>query len=238
MYNTLSIPALAMLLLAVASAQTSGAPSGDEVVARMMAFDAQRQAQMTGYTAIRRYVAVNKKRRAEMVVRVECSAEGVKQFTILAEEGSGAVRQHVLRKLVDEETEASQRGTRSGTRLTPENYEFQLLGEETLDSGPAYVLFVTPKTRSKYLIDGKIWVNKNDYSIVRIDGRPAKNPSFWVHDVHIVHTYQKIGYLWFASATRTTSEVRMFGPSELTIENSDYVLTPSTNRDRLARLMR
>ena len=237
-YNTLSIPALMMLLLAAASAQPQPTPTADEVVTKMMSFDAQRQAEMTGYTAIRRYVAVNKERRAEMVVRVECSAEGVKQFTILSEEGSGAIRKRVLHKLVDEEAEASQRGTRSGTRLTPDNYQFQLLGEEQLENGSAYVLSVTPRSRNKYLIEGKIWVNKNDYSVVRLEGQPAKNPSFWVRDVHIVHTYQKVGQFWFASATHTTSRVRIFGPSELTIENSDYVLSQSSNTNRLAGLMR
>src|SRR4029077_3950310 len=146
--------------------------------------------------------------RAEMVVRVTCGSDGAKQFSILSEEGSSAIRKHVFYKLLQEETEASRRGTRNSTRLTPENYDFYLVGKETLETGPAYVLSVVPKTENKYLIDGKIWVDANDYSIVRIEGQPAKNPSFWVRSVHVVHTYQKVGQFWFASSTRTTSEIR------------------------------
>jgi len=55
-----------------------------------------------------------------------------------------------------------------------------------------------------------------------------------------VHTYQKVGSFWFASSTHTTSEIRIFGDSELTIENSDYALNPPINHteaDRQARLI-
>jgi outer membrane lipoprotein-sorting protein len=215
----------------IASAQTSNPlPSAEEVVAKMMQFDAQRQSEQTGYTATRRYAAVNKKRHAEMVVRVSCDSSGAKEFTLVSEEGSGSIRKHVFHKLLSEETEASRRGTRASTRLIPDNYQFHMFGLETLETGPAYVLSVTPKTANKYLIDGKIWVDANDYSIVRIEGQPAKNPSFWVRSVHFVHTYQKVGQFWFASSTHTTSEIRIFGESELTIDNSDYTLNPPADR--------
>lgn len=217
-------------LVTLASAQSSAPlPSAEDVVAKMRRFDAQRQTELSGYTATRRYVAVNKKRHAEMVVHVECASDGAKQFTVLSEEGSGSIRKHVFQKLLSEETDASRRGTRNSTRLTPANYDFQVVGQETLPTGEAYVLEVSPKTANKYLINGKIWVDANDYSIVRIEGQPARNPSFWVHSVHFVHTYQKVGSFWFASSTDTTSQIRIFGESELTIENTDYKLNPRGN---------
>jgi hypothetical protein len=216
-----------LLSVTLASAQARAPlPPADAVVAKMMQFDAQRQSELTGYTATRRYVAVNQKRRAEMLVHVECASDGAKQFTILSEEGSGSIRKHVFQKLLSEESEASRRGTLNSTRLTPANYDFQIVGQETLETGLAYVLEVSPRTSNKYLINGKIWVDANDYSIVRIEGQPASNPSFWVRNVHFVHTYQKIGQFWFASSTATTSQVRIFGDSELTIENVDYRLNP------------
>jgi hypothetical protein len=64
-----------------------------------------------------------------------------------------------------------------------------------------------------------------------------------VHNVHFVHTYQKVGQFWFASSTDTTSQIRIFGDSELTIQNADYKLNPadkanttSIELDREARL--
>jgi hypothetical protein len=233
--NAVSMLAIMISAATIASAQTSSPlPSAEDVVTKMMQFDAQRQSELSGYTATRHYGAVNKKRHAEMFVRVSCDSSGAKQFTIVSEEGSGSIRKHVFEKLLSEETEASRRGTRAGTRLIPDNYRFQLVGREILETGPAYVLSVTPKTANKYLIDGKIWMDATDYSIVRIEGQPAKNPSFWVRSVHFVHTYQKVGEFWFASSTRTTSEIRIFGRSELTIDTSNYTL--NSPADRMAQV--
>jgi outer membrane lipoprotein-sorting protein len=233
--NAVSMLAIMISAVTIASAQTSfPLPSAEDVVTKMMQFDAQRQSELSGYTATRHYGAANKKRHAEMFVRVSCDSSGAKEFAIVSEEGSGSIRKHVFQKLLSEETEASRRGTRAGTRLIPDNYRFQLVGREILETGPAYVLSVTPKTASKYLIDGKIWVDATDYSIVRIEGQPAKNPSFWVRSVHFVHTYQKVGEFWFASSTRTTSEIRIFGRSELTIDTSNYTL--NSPADRMAQV--
>lgn len=220
-----------LLSVTFATAQASAPlPSAQDVVAKMMNFDAKRQSELNGYTATRRYVAVNKTRRAEMTVHVDCAKDGAKQFTIISDEGSGSIRRHVFQKLLSEESEASRRGTRASTRLIPANYNFQIMGQETLNTGPTYVLQVSPRTPNKYLIIGKIWIDANDYSIVRIEGQPARNPSFWIHSVHFVHTYQKVGEFWFASSTDTTSQIRIFGESELTIENIDYKLNPENSQ--------
>src|SRR5246500_1093568 len=229
--NVLSALIIMISAATIASAQTSDPlRSAEDVVAKMMEFDSQRQSELTGYTATPPSAATKNQRPAEMLVRVSCDSSGAKEFTIVSEEGSGSIRKHVFHKLLSEETEASRRGTRTSTRLIPDNYQFQMVGRETLETGPAYVLSVVPKTQNKYLIDGKIWVDANDYSIVRIEGQPARNPSFWVRSVHFVHTYQKVGPFWFASSTHTTSEIRIFGESELTIDNSDYTLTPPADR--------
>lgn len=225
---TLSIVVLTARL---GTAQTNEIlPTADEVVARMIQLDALRQAQLQGYTATRHYVAVNKQRRAEMLVRVTCTKDGVKEFATLSEEGSGAIRKRVFYKMLKEEAEASRRDTRSSTRITPANYEFQVIGKEIIDGRSAYVLSLAPKAENKYLIAGKIWVDATDYSIVRIEGRPARNPSFWTRNVHFVHTYEKVGPFWFAASTHSVSEIRIFGPAELTIESSEYTLNPADAR--------
>ena len=204
-------------------------PSADDVVAKMLELDARRQSELSGYTAARRYVAVNRRRHAEMLVRISCDSNGAKQFTIVSEQGSGAIRKYVFHRLLTEEAEASRRDNRNSNRLTPYNYEFHMLAQETLDNRPAYVLKVVPKTANKYLIDGKVWVDATDYSIIRIEGRPARNPSFWVRRAHFEHTYQKVGQFWFALSTRSDSQLRIFGDSVLTIDTSDYLLKPPTN---------
>lgn len=215
----------ALFLAAAASAQMGDAvPAANDVVAKMMASDVQRKSESAGYVTNRRYVAANGNHRAEMVVRVTVASDASEDFNILSENGSGWIRHHIFRKLLKEEAEASRRGNRDSTRITPANYQFQMIGRETLDTGPAYVFAVVPRTANKYLIDGKIWVDAKDFSIVRIEGRPARNPSFWIRSVNIVRTYEKVGPFWLASSTRTTSHIRILGLADLTIENFDYTL--------------
>ena len=214
---------IALLFVVQASAETMPV-SPDEVIRKMMQADAQRRSGMTGYTAVRRYSATNSKRHAEMVVQLFCDNNGAKRFTVISEQGSGAIRKHVFDKMLSEESEASKHESRESTRLVPANYDFLLTGKETLDTGPAYVFEVTPKTANKYLIVGKIWVDANDYSIVRVEGQPARSLSFWIRSIHFTHTYQKVGQFWLASSTHSVSDIRIFGTSELTIEDSSYQL--------------
>jgi hypothetical protein len=192
----------------------------------MMKADAVRHSEMMGYTVLRRYVAVNRKRRAEMLVRVSCDKTGADQFSILSEKGSRAIRNHVFRRILREEAKASRRGTRKTALLTPANYMFQIMGEQTIGSGPAYVIAVSPKSVNKYSIEGTIWVDASDYSIVRVEGQPARTPSFWVRSVQFVHTYQKVGKFWLASSTLTKSRIWIFGEAQLTIQDFNYTLAP------------
>jgi hypothetical protein len=228
---------LGFLTTAIVTAQTDDPQAAaGAIVERVLQQDALRRAQLNGYTATRHYLAVNKQRRAEMLVAITCTTNNGKTFTILSEEGSSAIRKHVFYKMLQEEIEASRRDTSGSTRITPDNYEFQLVGKEVMEERPAYVLRVIPKNQNKYLIDGRIWVDATDYSIIRIEGSPARNPSFWTHDVHFVHTYQKVGPFWLAASTHSMSEIRIFGEAELTIQTSHYTLNPPDNRTARAQL--
>lgn len=226
--HSVILTALAVYSMAgLATAQTGGVlPTAEDIVTKMVQQDALRKAKLNGYTAVRHYIAVNKQHRAEMFVGVTCASDGEKRFTILSEEGSSVIRKHVFDRALREEAEASRRNTNDSTRIMPANYTFQVIGKDLVSGRSAYVLRVTPKDTSKYLVDGKIWVDAIDYSIVRIEGTPARNPSFWSHDIHFVHTYQKIGPFWLAASTHSESEIRMFGLANLTIENSNYILNP------------
>jgi len=37
-----------------------------------------------------------------------------------------------------------------------------------------------PRSKDKYLFEGKLWIDVKDYSVVRIEGHPAKKLSFWI----------------------------------------------------------
>ena len=199
-------------------------PTADEVVARMIAHDNERQSALYGYTAKRRYVLENEghHKRAEMVVQLTCRQDGTKQFESISESGWGGARKHVFPRLLEAETEASRPSARDRSRILPENYEFEMVGIRSVDGHPAYEMKLSPKTANKYLMRGRIWIDAEDYAVVRMEGEPAKNPSFWIKSVHFVHTYGKRGPFWFPVSDHSVTNARIFGNTEVRIDYFDY----------------
>jgi hypothetical protein len=124
--------------------------------------------------------------------------------------------------MLESESETSRPENRAKTRLNTENYEFEVMGTETVGDRGAYVLEVTPKRKEKYLFRGRIWVDAEDYALVRAEGNPAKNPSFWTKSTHFVQRYQKSGPLWFPLSTQSETEARIFGTTNVSIEYFNY----------------
>jgi hypothetical protein len=218
---------ITLILFSSATVATSSAPplpSADDVVAKIMQHDQERQAALAGYTARRRYVLENQRhhKRAEMLVRVRYLQNGSKEFDIVSSDGSAGIRKHIFPRLLSEETEASRPGHRERSRIVPDNYSFRMVGTDTINGRHAYVIALNPKTSNKYLMDGKIWVDAEEYAIVRIEGQPAKNPSFWIKSVRFVHSYAKQGPFWFPSSDNSITDVRVFGNTELKIDYFDY----------------
>jgi hypothetical protein len=221
-----------LIFAALIAAQNPGQqlPSADDVVAKMIERDNQRQAALHGYTGVRRYVLENSRhhKRAEMLVTVTSLDDGSKQFQTISATGWGVARNHVFPRLLESESEASLPDVRERSRITPENYSFEMVGRDYVNQHPAYVIAITPKTQNKYLVHGRIWIDVDDYAIVRIEGKPAKNPSFWIKSVHFVHTYQKSGSFWLPVSDHSVTDARILGTTELTIEYFDYAPNATT----------
>jgi outer membrane lipoprotein-sorting protein len=226
MRHRLWIAALFLFIapVAVAADNPSPLPTVEEIVSRMAASDLQRQASMEGYAGMRKYIFENQKmnKRAEMLVKVKGDQDGTKHFEVVSEDGWKAAHTHVLRKMLESESETSHPEQRAKSKLTLANYDFEVLRQETLSGRAAYVLQVIPKRKEKYLFQGQIWVDSEDYALVRAEGSPAKNPSFWTKSTHFVQVYQKNGSLWFPLSTRSVTEARIFGTTDVNIEYFGY----------------
>ena len=225
----MTIRAAAILFLAlgpttICRAQDVPILSADEVIAKLIDHNSERDRLGAGYSGSRRYVLENEhlNKRAEMLVSVKCDPDGTKHFEVVSEEGWKSANTHVVRKMLESETETSQPQIRPTTSLTPENYRFQMLGKDSLDARPTYIIQVVPKREDKYLFEGRIWVDAEDFAVVRVEGKPAKNPSFWTRSVHFLQQYHKSGTFWFPLTTESVTDVRIFGKTEVTISYFDY----------------
>jgi outer membrane lipoprotein-sorting protein len=219
---------LAAGILFAASPPDSQDRSASQLTDRMAQMEGSRTASLQGYSVTRHYMLHNKRfnNHAEMSVRMTYTAPDKKEFEVLSESGSGWIRSHVFRKLIQAEIDSSSPGGRRESRITPDNYNFRLLGTETANGRPCQVLDATPKTKNKYLFRGRVWMDSEDAAVARIEGSPAQNPSFWTTKVHFVHQYAKVGPYWLAASNISETEVRVFGSTELKIEYLDYVINP------------
>jgi hypothetical protein len=208
----------------------ANALTAEEIAVRMMARNAERQRALEHYVAERTYRVEYKgaggAHTGAMAVHLEY-ASGQKRLTVVSEEGSKLICERVLRKLVESEEEASQGANQMQTMVSPESYNLELAGEETLDGIRTWVLKVSPKVESKFTYRGRVWVAENDYAIVRVLGEPAKNPSWWISRASFDWRYEKKGEFWLPESNVARSHVRMGGDATLTIEYGAYSDTGS-----------
>ena len=124
---------------------------------------------------------------------------------------------------MDSESESSSGKQRQESALTPENYEFHYAGEENVGPYHCFVLQVVPKRKDKYLFEGRIWIDSKDFAVAKIEGRPAKRPSFWVNQADFVREYQKVDEFWLPLRDETQVEVKIYGKRVLIIDHGPYV---------------
>jgi hypothetical protein len=124
--------------------------------------------------------------------------------------------------MVETESDTSRPQTRAKNRITTENYSFQMIETSPIEGRMAYVIEANPKREDKSLFRGRIWVDIEDYALVRVEGKPAKNPSFWTKSVQFVQQYQKSGQLWFPHMTTSVTDARIFGRTDVSIRYFNY----------------
>lgn len=233
-------PALILLLLAgiglqlpaTAQTQTVRAPlNAEQVVQNLVRMNAERAQKLRSYQGRRiyrlEYHGFPGARSAEMVVDVKYQSPGTKEFTIQSETGSNLIIDRVFKKLLQTEKEALEAENLRRTALNEENYVFTLLDYEITPAGSLYVLSVEPKRKDKLLYSGRIWVNEEDFAVVRIEAAPAKNPSFWTKNTIIEHRYVKVNSFWLPAQNHSLTTVRLGGRADLTIDYQDYQVTPA-----------
>ena len=134
------------------------------------------------------------------------------RYQIIAERGSDTVRNKVLRTLLKREQEMIAAGDFGRGELTPENYEF---GAETAGPGERYVP-IKPKRKDVMLIDGRMVLGA-DGDLLRVEGRVAKNPSFWTSQVNVTRHYARVDGVRVPIATESLAKVKFVGKSRLNV---------------------
>jgi len=210
----------------------SSEPSVDVIVEKMQAANLLRAEALLGYSGRRVYKVdyhgFPSGRHAEMTVEAVYTSPAQKEFRIVSESGSKLLLQHVLYRLLDSEKEALQNANRKQTAMSTENYTFRFVNTEQGAEGKCYVLQVEPKIKNKFLYRGRIWVDAEDFAVARIEGKPAKNPSWWISSTEVHHCYSKVDRFWLPVHNESVTHVRVGGQAVLTIEYTDYKIKTAT----------
>jgi len=160
--------------------------------------------------------------RAETRVRMSFGKSTGKKFTVVSRQGSGWVHRFVFQRLLDAETETSAGKEKQDSSITTKNYTFTPAGTDVIRGHPCWVFDAKPRVSAKYLFVGRVYINKTDYGIVRMDGSPAKSLSFWVKQAHIIRDYEKVGPFWMPLRDHTETQIRIFGSHVLDILYDEY----------------
>ena len=166
------------------------------------------------YRAFRRMHAATDKQKHEAWMEAWTELkDGRFTYEIVSERGSEMVRGKVLKSMLQREQELVNSGNTGKGDLTPANYEFSEAGRAEDGS---HVVQIKPKRNDVLLVDGRAVLDDGG-DLVRVEGRLAKNPSFWTSLVNIVRRYARIGGVRVPVATETTAKVKMVGTSRLQV---------------------
>ena len=140
--------------------------------------------------------------------------DGHFSYQVVNERGSDLVRGKVLKAMLEREEELVNSGNTDKGELTSDNYEFSEAGR---NSEGSHVVEIKPKRKDVLLVDGHAVLNDGG-DLVRVEGRLAKNPSFWTSLVNVIRHYARIDGVRVPISTETTAKVKFAGVSQLDVQ--------------------
>lgn len=223
--------------LAIAAAH---AQAGDAVYQKIDAAVQQRTENIAGFTDTEKYDVYRGKDEehpaAEITVRMTYRRGVGRSYRILSQGGSDLIRKFGLVPLLNAETRLSVPGKLEHAWFTTDNYEMKLKSRqpEALEGRQCYELAIVPRHKAPNAIQGTLWVNADDGSIVKVEGVASRRPSILAGKTTMMREYQKVNGYAMATHARAESNSRIIGRTVVTVEYSRYHLDFYPNPTSLA----
>lgn len=127
-------------------------------------------------------------------------------FHVEAQGGPGRLRRRMLEVLKEE---ARAWATRDPMRsaFSTKNYTLSLDATRPHEVDVRLI----PRREEPYLLDGRATLNRASGDLLRVQGKLAKTPSFWLRDVALVRTYTRIGDHVLLADLQSLARVRWWG---------------------------
>ena len=203
---------VAAVLLAAAATLGAESSSSDRPA---KPFPSIREQPLTQYRAYRRMHARNEHfgQEAWLEAWTELDDRGFR-YTIVSETGSDYMRNKVLKGVLKREQELVADGECRRSELSADNYEFQDVEQ---GDGESYVT-LKPKRKDVLLVHGRMVLSQDGTELLRVEGRLAKNPSFWTSLVNVIRHYARLDGVRVPVATESTAKVKFAGVASLDVQ--------------------
>jgi hypothetical protein len=198
------------------------------ILQRMEDIQHQDPTQSRPYELMREYKVFHssdKQSTSEVMAQINFVPPDKKTYKITQAQGN-SWGEKMVRELLDRETESAKKGR--GSEITRANYDFVFLRRENFGDVPEYVLGILPKRKDKNLLRGQIWVDATTFRVRKIEGVPAKSPSFWLKNIHITLQFAQLGGMWVPVTFDAIATVRFLGQytlAGLNIRSSESLST-------------
>jgi hypothetical protein len=209
-------------LPAAAGALAAPLPPTDTIVARMVAQERWNDQTVLSLEEVRLFRASNPrfKQQATREVHTTFRAPDSYKSMVVKEDGSRIIRERVFDPILDVEKEAQPAKEKNSYDILPENYVFRAVGVESCGERKCYRVAISPRRKNKFLLEGFIWIDAEDYGIAKVQGAPSKKLSFWTLKTEVTRTYTRVGNVWLTDRIESASDIFIAGHSDLSIEYS------------------
>jgi len=199
--------------------------SADEILTRMESANGRRRDLLKRYTGSRQYTLQNARFGKEAAVGIEMKyrePDG-ERYTVVTQSGSDKLI-GIINTVLASEARASVPPENARHQVSAANYRVRLLGTEIVEGRTCHVLALTPRTKSRFLIVGKAWVDAESFGTVRIDGQFAASISLLVGAPRFREDFVEVNGFWLPGHVRSVTSSILLGPTELDIVFSNYQL--------------
>jgi hypothetical protein len=183
---------------------------------------AQSNVHLRPFKVVRNYRLFGKEQQttqSEVIAHIVYVPPTGSHYTLQKVSGAG-LGEVLVRKVLESESDVL--AHRDASAFSTANYDFKFLREDLLEDQPCYILELQPRRKDVRLLRGTIWIDARSYLIRRVEGEPAKSPSWWARDIHIVLEFHVVNGMWIQNALESTANIRLLGRHTMVARDMEY----------------
>jgi len=215
------------LLLAIA-ARSAQQPDAVAIIRDLDTANQARFDNILAFTDVEHYVVFRRSDQshpaAEMTVKMTYKKGSGKDYVIVSKSGSSLIQRVGLQPLLDNEKAINDSAKVAQSWFTSANYEMHLKPgvRQTIGGRLCVALAIRPHQKAPNMIDGTLWVDVNDHTLVEVEGIASKNPSVFAGTTKMMRRYANMQGYAMATHARAESSSTLFGRTVIVIDYSDY----------------